>query len=105
MAEARALHLVRLDRTRPAVVLTREAVLPFVSLVTVAPIVTRVRGLTTEVAVGPENGLDHASVVHCDTVTSVPATAVGRRVGSLLPHQEAALAQALQLAFDLEDVR
>ena len=105
MAEGRAIHLVRLDKTRPAVILTREAVLPLVSLVTVAPVVSRSRGLSTEVPVGPENGLDHGSVVHCDTVTSVRADAVGRRVGSLLQHQEAALVEALHQAYDLDDVR
>ena len=42
--------------------------------------------------------------MHCDTVTSVPSGAVGRRVGKLLPHQEVALAEALHLAFDLEDI-
>lgn len=102
MREGRAVHLVRLDKTRPAVLLTRQAILPLVSVVTVAPIVSRARGLRSEVPVGTENGLESASVVHCDTITSVPASAVGRRLGSLQPQQERALAQAILLAFDLD---
>lgn len=102
MTEGRAIRLVSMDKSRPAVVLTREAALPVVSAVTVAPIVTRAAGLHTEVAVGPENGLDNPSVIHCDTVTSVPVAALGRRIGSLLPHQERALTAALLVAFDLD---
>ena len=36
MRDGRAIHLVRLDKTRPAVVLTREAIAPFVSAVMLA---------------------------------------------------------------------
>ncbi len=39
-------------------VLTRELVRPHLARVTVAPITTNVRGLSTEVPVGPANGLD-----------------------------------------------
>ena len=58
----RPIHLVRLDKTRPAVILTREGVRPHMSRITVAPITTRVRGLATELHVGEVNGLDHDSV-------------------------------------------
>jgi mRNA interferase MazF len=43
---------------RPVLVLTRELVRPHLARVTVAPITTNVRGLSTEVPVGPANGLD-----------------------------------------------
>ena len=98
----RPIHLAQLDKPRPVLVLTREAVRPYLARVTVAPITTTIRGLSTEVAVGRANGLDHDSVVSCDNVVTVPASAVGRRVGHLLPAQEPALATAIRAAFDLE---
>jgi mRNA interferase MazF len=97
----RSIHLAELDKVRPVLVLTREAVRPYLGRVTVAPITTTARGLASEVAVGPENGLDHASVVSCDDVLTIPTSALGRQVGMLLPDQERALSHALSHAFDL----
>ncbi len=44
----RPIHLARLDNTRPVLVLTRELVWPHMNQITVAPITTTVRGLSTE---------------------------------------------------------
>ena len=98
----RPVYLVEMDKVRPAVVLTREIVRPRLRNLTVVPITSTVRGLSTEVPVGPANGLDHDSVISCDNVTTVPATALRRAIGYLLPDQERALARALVLAFDLD---
>jgi len=97
----RPIHLVRLDKTRPAVILTREGVRPHMSRITVAPIATRVRGLATEIQVGEVNGLDHDSVINCDNIATVETADIGRLIGFLLPDHEAELTQALVAAFDL----
>lgn len=98
----RPIHLAKLDKTRPVLVLTREPVRPYLSNVTIAPLTTTIRGLSTEVPVGVVNGLDDECVVSCDNVTTVPAGALGRQIGQLLPSQEPALARALSLALDLQ---
>ncbi len=98
----RPIHLARLDKVRPVVVLTREVVRPHLLNVTVAPVTSRVRGLSTEVAVGPANGLAGASVISCDNVTTIVAGNLLRRIGYLLPAQEGLLTAALMTAFDLE---
>ena len=67
----RPIHLAHLDETRPVLVLTRELVRPHLSRVTVAPITRTIRGLSTELPVGADNGLDHPSVVNCDNVVTV----------------------------------
>lgn len=100
----RPIHLARLDKTRPVLVLTRELVRPYLTRVTVAPITSTVRGLSTEVVVGPRNGLDHESAVSLDNIVTIPVVALGRRIGLLLDDQELLLARAIQLAFDLDDV-
>ena len=97
----RPIHTARLDEARPVLVLTREIVRPHLSRVTIAPITGTVRGLSTEVLVGPANGLDHASVVSCDNILTIPVSALGRQLGFLLPEQEAQLKAAIQAAFDL----
>jgi mRNA interferase MazF len=98
----RPIHTAKLDKTRPVLILTREIVRPHLSRVTVAPITSTIRGLSTEVPVGAANGLDHDSVVSCDNIVTVPTSALGRLVGYLLPAQEAALSTAIRAAFDLD---
>jgi mRNA interferase MazF len=98
----RPIHLAALDKTRPVLVLTRAAVRPYLNTVTIAPITTIIRGLSTEVPVGPENGLDHDSVVSCDNVVTIARTALGRHIGYLQPAQEPALARAVAAAYDLD---
>lgn len=97
----RPIHLVRLDKTRPALILTREIVRPHLSRVTIAPISSRVRGLTVEVPVGQSNGLDQDSVINCDNIVTVPTSAVGRQIGFLWSEQEPGLSEAIHAAFDL----
>ena len=98
----RPIQSARLDKTRPVLILTREVVRPHLRRVSVAPITSTIRGLSTEVPVGQANGLDHDSVVSCDNVVTVPASALGRQLGFLLTEQETALAQAIRVAFDLD---
>ena len=98
----RPIHTARLDKARPVVVLTRELVRPHMARVTVAPITSTVRGLSTEIPVGLANGLDHACVVSCDNIVTVPTSALGAQIGYLLPVQETALTAAIHAAFDLD---
>ena len=98
----REICLVRLDTTRPALILTRSAAREAMTKVTVAPITSTVTGLSSEVPVGRANGLDHNSAVSLDNVLTVPVEAVGRTVGYLSAAQERALARAVVLAYDLD---
>jgi mRNA interferase MazF len=98
----RPIHLATLDKTRPVLVLTRAQVRPFLNSVTVAPITSTIRGLSTDVPVGSANGLDHESVVSCDNITTIPRAAIGRLLGYLQPAQEQALGQAIAAAYDLD---
>lgn len=95
--------LARLDKTRPVLVLTREEVRTVRQLITVAPITSTVRGLRSEVAVGPHNGLDHDSVVNLDSIATVPRDLLIRPLGALLERQEYDLTRAFHDAFDLQD--
>ena len=71
-------------------------------LVTVAPITSTVRGLSSEVSVGRRNGLEHDSAVNLDSITTIPREALVRPVGALLQEQEDALTRAFHAAFDLD---
>lgn len=98
----RPIHIAHLDKARPVLVLTRELVRPHLNTVTVAPITTTVRGLSTEVSVDAENGLAGACVVSCDNITTIPTNALGAQIGVLLEPQEHSLTEAIRAAFDLD---
>jgi mRNA interferase MazF len=98
----RPIHVAQLDKARPVLLLTRELVRRHLTTVTVAPITTTIRGLSTEVPVNAENGLAGASVVSCDNITTIPSNALGAQIGVLLEGQERALSEAIQAAFDLD---
>jgi mRNA interferase MazF len=97
----RTIATVRLDKSRPALILTRPSKLHLLTWVTVAPITSTVRGLTSEVRVGPRNGLDHACVISCDNLVTVRKEYVGDTIGLLFDDQEPELARAISDAFDL----
>jgi mRNA interferase MazF len=98
----RPIHVAQLDKARPVLILTREIVRPHLTTVSVAPITTAIRGLSTEVPVDAANGLTGPSVVSCDNITTIPAGALRAQIGVLLDRQELALAEAIRAAFDLD---
>jgi mRNA interferase MazF len=97
----RDIHIAHLDKARPVLVLTREPVRPAMRRVTVAPITTTIKGLSTEVSVGPANGLDQAGVISCDNIVTIEKSALGRHVGIFFERQEHELAAAIVNAFAL----
>lgn len=98
----RPIHVARLDKARPVLVLTRELVRPHLGTVTIAPITTTVRGLSTELPLDAANGLGAASVASCDHITTIPSGALGEQIGILLDRQERALSEAIRATFDLD---
>jgi mRNA interferase MazF len=59
-------------------------------------------GLSTEVSVGPAEGLKHASSIQCDLLVSVDRSRLTDYVGSLDAIRIRELDEALQVALALE---
>jgi len=70
-----------LDKVRPVVVLTRARVAPLLRRVLVAPVTTTVRGLSTEVGLGAQEGVRDRCVANLDNVQLVPVDALLRQAG------------------------
>jgi mRNA interferase MazF len=79
------LWLAELDKRRPVVVLTRDPMGGHLHSVIVGPLTSTVRGLSTEVAVGPEDGVRVSSVVNLDNLQLLDRRRLVRRVGRLRP--------------------
>ncbi|WP_067653366.1 type II toxin-antitoxin system PemK/MazF family toxin [Nocardia harenae] len=97
----REIRLANLDKTRPVLVLTRDQVRPYMTSVTVAPITSTIKGLSTEVPLDQRNGLDDACVVSCDNIRTVPSKSLGRLIGYFYADQEPQLTACIKAAFSL----
>lgn len=76
-----------------------------VSTVVCAPLYGQVLGLTTEVVLGPEDGLPRTSAIRCDFLALMFKSRLTDFVATLAPRRVAELNRALALALDLPGIR
>jgi mRNA interferase MazF len=72
------------------------------STVICAPIYSARHGLSTQVPVGPDEGLKHESSVHCDELVSLSKSMLTQFVGLLSASRFEELDRALATALGLE---
>ncbi|MCE7989791.1 MAG: type II toxin-antitoxin system PemK/MazF family toxin [Caldilinea sp. CFX5] len=86
------------------VVVSRHALITAkFSTVICAPIYTMHDGLSTQVAVGINEGLKHDSSIHCDALMSLPKSTLTHYVGHLSAQKLRAVKAALVAALALDD--
>lgn len=68
------------------------------STVICAPVYSTHHGLSSQVAVGLDEGLKHESSIHCDELVSLLRTMLTNYVGTLSPQKSEALNEALRVA-------
>jgi mRNA interferase MazF len=90
-------------RHRSYVVVSRQPLIDSTfSTVICAPVFTDGDGLSTQVAVGPNEGLKHESWILCDNLRSLRRAELAQFVGSLSYTKVAELDEALKIALALE---
>ncbi|HXN01913.1 MAG TPA: type II toxin-antitoxin system PemK/MazF family toxin [Candidatus Dormibacteraeota bacterium] len=90
--------LARLDKVRPIVVLSRDPMGQLLQAVISAPVTSTIRGLSTEVRLGPADGVRIESVANLDNVQLVARARLVRRVGRARPAIMNAICTALSTA-------
>lgn len=91
-------------RFRVFVVVSRQGLINSnFSTVICAPVYSAYHGLHTQVPVGTEEGLKHASSIHCDELISLPKSALTNFVTTLSAQKVHALNQSLRFALDIPD--
>ena len=83
---------------RPGCVLTREAAIPVLASVLVAPATRTIRGIPTEVELSREDGMPDDCALSLDNVTTVPKALLTERIVALDEPRLAALCEALRAA-------
>lgn len=91
------------DKQRPVLVLTRPSALGYLSRVTVAPVTSAIRGVPSEVALGPEDGMKQPCVANLHNVITVPRDGLGRRLAQLDSRRMHEVCVALSFALGCDD--
>ena len=87
---------------RPALIVTRSAVIPYRSRVTVAPITRTIRDIASEVPLGRKEGLPARSVASCDNLLTVDKGVFDSKpIGKLAQGRVALLDRALRFALGI----
>lgn len=85
--EIRLFRFAPPDKQRPVVILTRDSIIDRLSRVTVAPVTSTVRGVASEVVLGPEDGMKQPCAINLHNIVTVPKAGLGRRVAQLEPRR------------------
>ena len=88
---------------RPALIVTRQAVISHLNKVTVAEITSARKGYPTEVAIGQKANLPKDSYVQLDNIQTVSKDRFVKYVGALDAAAMKAIGRKLVLALGLED--
>ena len=89
---------------RPALIVTRQGVIPHVSKLTIAEITSVGKGYPTEVSIGQKANLPRDSYVQLDNLQTVSKERFVKYLGSLDAATLRTIGRTLSLALGLEDL-
>jgi len=87
---------------RPVVLLSRNEAYGVRSLVIVAPVTTRIRHISSEVSLGPAEGMPQECVANLDTITTIPKNCLHNRLTSLSLNKLNEIEAAIHFAMGME---
>lgn len=85
---------------RPFLVMTRTAAIPVLQQVLAAPITRTVRGIPTEIALGPDDGMPTECAASFDNLRVVPKSLLVERQCALTPFRMLEACGAVRAAVD-----
>lgn len=87
---------------RPVLVVSRTTAIPVLSALVTAPITRTIRGIASEVKLGPEEGLPEECVASCDNLLTVPKDRLdGEPLGEVSLRKVMDLDRALRFALEI----
>ncbi|MHB0876975.1 MAG: type II toxin-antitoxin system PemK/MazF family toxin [Anaerolineae bacterium] len=92
------------DKLRPAVILTRDSAIGYLSSVSVAPITTSVRRVPSQVVLTEEDGLQTLCAINLYGIQTVRKARIGRLISALSPSKLEELQRAIAFALQLDDL-
>ena len=87
---------------RPVLLLSRNRVYQVRASATVATLTTTIRGLRSEVRLGPADGVPRDCVVNLDTIHTIAIGAIQTQIASIETDRMDAVNRAIRFALDLD---
>ena len=87
---------------RPVVLLSRDEAYAVRSLVIIAPVTTRIRGIAAEVPLTVEDGMPQACAVNLDVITTIPKDCLHSRRAILNRNKLKEIEAAIHFAMGLD---
>lgn len=86
------------DKARPVVVLTRDSAIAYLSTVTVAPVISTIRGVPSEVLLTEDDGMKRPCAVNPHNAVTISQDRLGKRVARLSPSRMEEICGALRFS-------
>ena len=86
------------DKQRPVVVLTRDTAIAYLSMVTVAPVTSTIRGVPSEVLLDENDGMKGRCAVNLHNAVTVSQERLGRRLARLSGRRMSEICSALRFS-------
>lgn len=87
------------DKRRPALILTRSSVIPYLNAITVAPITTTVRDNDSSVWLDESDGMPEICAINFDLIQTVPKARLGKIITHLSDERMQEVFDAIKFAF------
>lgn len=88
------------DKRRPVLVVTRNEAIPVLTWIVAAPVTHTIRGIATEIALGPDEGLSTECAAAFDNLQPIRRSLLTTRVGALDPTRRDEICHALAALSD-----
>lgn len=88
------------DKRRPVLIVTRSDAIAVLHRLIIAPVTRTVRGIPTEVPLGPEDGLPEECVASFDNLQPINRRLLTERVGGLDPARGGEICRSLEALAD-----
>ncbi len=88
------------DKKRPVVILTRNSILEYLNEVTVAPVISTVRDIPSEVFLSKMDGMQNDCAINCDHIQTVAKSKIGALITTLSKEKLLEIHKAIGFALD-----
>ena len=89
------------DKNRPVLILSRDSILEYLGVVTVATITSTIRVIPSEVFLSKEEGMPRDCAVNCDHIQTVSKEKIGSRITTLSSEKMDQVREAILFALHL----
>ena len=95
-------RLGRTAKTRPVLLLSRDAAYQRRTMITIAPVSTRARGIRAEVRLAKEDGFPQDCAVNLDSIQTIYKALLTNRIAVLTSERMAEVERAIKFALALK---